>query len=96
MTAMNEAQIETVVVGVIRDMTQDWELELDEELGKDTKLIEDLEFESIDIVQFAVSIEKAVDRQGLPFEQLFMKDGDYVDDILVGQVVTFLHGQLAA
>ena len=45
-------------------------------------------------MQFAVAIEQAVDRKGLPFEKLFMKDGDYVDDVSLNEVVDFLCSEL--
>jgi acyl carrier protein len=56
--------------------------------------MEDLDFESIDIVQFAVGIERAFDRKGLPFEKLFMKDGAYVEDITIDEVTDFLCTEL--
>ena len=54
-----------------------------------------LEFESIDIVQLAVALEQSFGQKGLPFEQLFMRDGDYVDEIFVSEVVDFMAGQLS-
>ena len=54
----------------------------------------DLEFESIDIVQLAVSLEQHFDQSGLPFEQLFMRDGDYVDDLTVNEIADFLRGHI--
>jgi acyl carrier protein len=59
-----------------------------------TGLMGDLEFESIDVVQFAVALEQAFGAEGLPFENLFMKDGDYVDEITVDDVVRFLEPNL--
>lgn len=96
---MNESTVDHVnleekVLGVLRELTQDWELELPEGLSTGTRLMEDLSFESIDVVQFAVALEQAFDAKGLPFEQLFMQDGDYVDDLRVAEVVTFLKEHL--
>jgi len=75
-------------------MIQDWEIELPNGIGSRTLLMADLAFESIDVVQFAIALEQAVDRKGLPFEKLFMKDEDYVDDLSVSQVVDFLEQEL--
>jgi acyl carrier protein len=41
-----------------------------------------------------VALEKEFNCKGLPFEQLFMQDGDYVDEILVKDVVDFLSENL--
>lgn len=87
--------LEKTVIAVLEETVQDWELELEAGLESNTRLIEDLAFESIDVVQFAVALEQALDRKGLPFEQLFIQEGNYVDDVTVAQVVDFLAGQIA-
>ncbi|WP_052367558.1 acyl carrier protein [Algiphilus aromaticivorans] len=76
---------------VLEDFIEDWDIELDEPIGRDTLLLGDLEFESIDIIQFVVAIEEAFGKRKLPFEQVLMKDGRYVDDLSVGQITDFLH-----
>lgn len=86
--------IQSVVISVLEEMTQDWDLELSDGLNGETRLMADLAFESIDVVQFVVSLEQAFNRKGLPFEKLFMRDGDYVEDLNVHEVVRFLKGHL--
>jgi acyl carrier protein len=76
-------------------MIQDWDMDVPGGITGSTKLMEDLAFESIDIVQLAVSLEQEFDRKGLPFEELFMRDGDYVDDISVSEIVVFIERELA-
>jgi acyl carrier protein len=76
---------------VLEDFIEDWDIELDEPIGRDTMLLGDLEFESIDIIQLVVAIEEAFGKRKLPFEQVLMKDGRYVDDLSVGQIADFLH-----
>ncbi len=93
MTMINQDQVHALVVGVLADITQDWDLDLANGFAADTRLIADLAFESIDLVQFAVAIEQALGTTGLPFEKLFMKDGDYVEDLTLGEVVRFLVAQ---
>ncbi len=88
------ADVETAVVAVVNDTIRDWDLDLPNGVTTDTLLMQDLAFELIDIVQFAVAIEQAAERKGLPFEKLFMRDGDYVDDVRLSQVVEFLCGEL--
>jgi len=95
-TAENRPAIESKVIAVANETIADWDLDLPGGITCDTRLIEDLSFESIDIVQFSVGIERAFDRKGLPFEELFMKDGAYVDDITISEVTAFLCAKLTA
>jgi acyl carrier protein len=94
-TVESRVSVEDKVIAVVNEMVADWGLDLPGGITKDTRLIEDLELESIDIVQFAIAIERAFDRKGLPFEQLFLKDGTYVDDIAISEVTDFLCTELA-
>ena len=82
------------IVHILEDMTCDWDMDFDEPLGLKTRLIADLEFSSIDIVQFLVAIEEHFHRRGFPFEELVMVDGRYVDEIAVNDVVSFLNRHL--
>jgi len=79
---------------VVNNSIQDWDIDLPGGVTSQTLLMHDLAFESIDVVQFAVAIEQAAGRKGLPFEKLFMKDGGYVDDVSLNQVIDFLCGEL--
>lgn len=87
-------EIQVKVIAVLKDMTMDWDIDFSDGIQSETRLIDDLGFESIDIVQLVVSIEQAFGRKGLPFEKLFMQDGDYVDEIQVQDIVNFLHHNL--
>jgi acyl carrier protein len=91
---MQKQQIEAKVISALKDMTEDWDLDSADGIGPTTGLINELEFESIDIVQLAVALEQTFAQKGLPFEQLFMRDGDYVDEIRVSEVVDFMAKQL--
>ena len=82
------------VVEILKNMTSEWDVSLESPLGAETKLIADLGFESIDVVQFIVAIQEKYKRRDLPFEQLVMVDGRYVDEITVNDTVTFLHRHL--
>src|SRR5678816_3635534 len=86
--------IERGVVQVINELVADWELDQPTGVRGSTRLMEDLEFESIDSVQLAVSLEQHFEQSGLPFEKLFMRDGDYVDDLTVGEIAVFLRSHL--
>lgn len=82
------------LVAVLEDFTQDWDSEFEGEMGRETKLLADLSFESIDIIQLVVAIEEEFGKRKLPFEKLLMKDGRYVDDLSIGQISDFLAQQL--
>ena len=90
MSTHNKDQIIQDLVGILEDMTSDWDLEFDGSIGADTKLMEDLEFESIDVVQFVTAIEEHYGSRGLPFEELLMIDGRYVDEVVVENAADFL------
>lgn len=90
MTDTSRQTLQAAVIAVLTDMVRDWDLEIEGGIGPDTTLIEDLAFESIDIVQFSVALEQALGRKDLPFEKLFINDGAYVDDVSVTDVTNFL------
>jgi acyl carrier protein len=82
------------LVQILEDMTSDWDMEYEGGIGGQTRLIGDLEFESIDVVQWILAIEERFERKKLPFERLIMRDGRYVDEIEVGRAVDFLFEEL--
>jgi acyl carrier protein len=87
--------VESGVITVINDMVADWDLDRPAGIASTTSLMNDLEFESIDIVQLAVQLEQHFEQSGLPFEQLFMREGDYVDDLTVAEIAAFLRDKLS-
>lgn len=88
---MDGSVILSDVVRILNDMTSDWDIEYQGQIGPDTTLVGDLAFESIDVVQLAMALEEHFGQEGLPFEELVMTEGRYVDDLRVDQIVTFLH-----
>lgn len=91
---VNTDSIESRVIGVLYDMTSDWDTDMEGEIDRETRLIADLAFESIDIVQLVVAVETEFQARGIPFEKLLMIDGRYVDDLSVGDMVNFLTANL--
>jgi acyl carrier protein len=83
-------EVPSQMVAILEDMTGDWDLELDKGIDLETQLIRDLEFESIDIVEMVVTIEQKLGKRNIPFEELLMVDGRYVDDLSVGQIADFV------
>jgi len=83
-----------MVVEILKDLTSDWDLDFGSDITPETLLVADLEFESIDVVQFVVQIEELFQRKDLPLEKLLMVDGRYRDDMRVEEVADFLHENL--
>lgn len=78
------------LVTLLEDFTQDWDHDFSGRMNRDTRLLADLGFESIDIIQLVVAIEEEVSKKKVPFDKLLMKDGRYVDDLSIGQIAEFL------
>jgi len=78
------------LITIIQDMTSDWDLGSSASMNRDTCLIGDLAFESIDIVQLVVAIEQAFNKRDLPFVKVLMAEGRYIDDITIGALSDFL------
>ncbi len=64
--------IQKEFVSILEDMTSDWDVDCDGGITLETRLIADLAFESIDVVQLIVAIEERFQRRDLPFEKLLM------------------------
>ena len=84
------------VVEILEEMTKEWDTGFSGRIGPDTSLMNNLTFESIDIVMLIVAIEERFGKKGMPFEELLMVDGHYVDDLKVSQIAGFLERQLRA
>ena len=82
------------VIQVLETMTQDWDMDYTGAINEDVKLVEDLTFASIDIIQLVVALEEAFQRRDLPVDRLLLKDGRYVDEIKVSSIVDFLKAHL--
>lgn len=78
------------LIELLKDFTQDWDSEFEGEMGRDTRLLADLGFESIDIIQLVVAIQEDIVKRKLSFDQLLMRDGRYVDDLSIGQIADYL------
>lgn len=84
----------TGTVKIIEEMTSDWDVGFSGGVNAETRLIEDLGFESIDVVQLVGAIEERFQKRGLPFEEILIKDGNYVDEIRITEIAEFLHRHL--
>jgi acyl carrier protein len=87
---------ERETIALLAEITQDWSTGLDGGIAPTTALVRDLGFESLDVVHLVTAIEQRYGRRDLPFEDLLMTDGHYVDDLTVEQIARFLHRHLGA
>ena len=90
----SRAQIEADLCAILTDMTTDWDLEYDQPINGETRLMADLAFESIDVVQLVVAIEGHFKKRKMHFEHLLMVDGRYVQELQVKQISAFLETAL--
>jgi acyl carrier protein len=91
---LSKEQIFETVATILTDMTSDWDIDFEGGITPETQIISDLQFESIDVVQFIVQLEGKFQRKDLPFEKLLMVDERYRDDFTVQELVDFLHNNL--
>lgn len=85
--------VEGTVIAVVEDLVQDWGLDNAEGLDGDAKLVADLQFASVDIIQLCVALEQAYERK-FGFQDLLMKDGSYVGDLSLAQFARFIETKL--
>ncbi|MFO0752031.1 MAG: hypothetical protein U0411_01730 [Thermodesulfovibrionales bacterium] len=93
MALITTQEIERTLAGIVGDLVQDWGLELEEGISGSTRLVADLEFASVDIIQFCVAIEQHY-RKKMGFQGLLMKEGSYVSDLSIAQTAVFLAAKL--
>jgi acyl carrier protein len=89
---VTEQQVKSDIVEILKDMTQEWDMDVNE-ISSDTKLLEDLSFASVDIIHLVVSIEEHF-KQKLGFNELLMRDGRYLDDLSVEELSSFVSRKL--
>jgi acyl carrier protein len=80
------------VTATLEALVQDWDLGAP--IGPATHLVADLGFESIDLIQMVAALEEEFGRPNLPFADLLIVDGRYIDDLSVRQIAEFLTARL--
>ena len=88
-----ESAGEAVVREIVEDLIQDWGLDLEEPIGRETLLVADLDFASVDVIQLCVAVEEHYERK-MGFQDLLMDDGSYVEDLALGEMVEFIAKKL--
>lgn len=86
--------IQPAVVRIIKEMIAELELDFDDPIGPETRLIADLGFASVDFIHLIVELENHFQRK-MGFHDLIMPEGRYVDDLAVGALTEFVARRLA-
>lgn len=81
-------EIQESIASILREMTKGWDIEA-EQLGPETQVVSDLGFSSLDIIHLMASMEMRFNRK-LPYDEIIMQDGHYVDDLSLRELVEFV------
>ena len=90
--AWTREQLRTDVLEVLREKIKKLDSDFSGTLDEETRIVGDLDFESVLIVEFCMAIGKHF-RKKLPFQNLVFQNGKF-QDFTVGQLLTFLEGHL--
>ena len=83
--AVDHETIKKTVIATLADLVQDWDIE--EPIEGSTKVVADLGFESIDLIQMVAALERAFKLKGGSLVEMLVADGRYVDDLTVDRIV---------
>ena len=73
------------VVATLEELVRD--LEIEEPIRPTTRVVADLGFESIDLIQMVAALEQAFRPRSISLVDMLVADGRYVDDLLVDEIV---------
>lgn len=90
---MKREQILGDVLQILREKCRRLDPGFAQALDEQTRIVGDLDFESVMLVEFCMAIGKRFGRK-LPFQELVLRDGQ-LQDFSVGQLVAFLDEHLA-
>lgn len=82
-------EIEAGILDAVREMTADWDLELDD-LGPQSGLVADICFSSVDFLHLMAAVEMKFGKK-LSYESLLIQDGGYRTELTVGELARFVH-----
>ncbi|MCV6596318.1 MAG: hypothetical protein OIF40_04440 [Mangrovicoccus sp.] len=91
---MSKSLAEETVFNILSEFADEWGLD-DLELSTETQLKSDMSFESTDIMQLFLGIQEAFPSVQIPFQSLVMKDGKFIDDLAVRDVIAFVNTEVA-
>jgi acyl carrier protein len=85
-------ELRSDVLEILREKSRKLDSDFSGPLTEDTRIVSDLEFESVAIVELCMAIGKHLQRK-LLFQNLVFQNGQF-QDFTVGQLLTFLEDQL--
>lgn len=89
---MDAGAIKQRVLSTVQDFVEGWGIE--DPITAESRIVDDLEFDSIDVIQLTVALEKEFGSRKIGFQDLLMQDGRYIDDLSVRQLQDFLVSRL--
>jgi acyl carrier protein len=89
---MTRDQLRTDVLAILREKVSKVDSDFSGILTEETRIVGDLDFESVMIVELCMAIGKHL-RKKVPFQNLVFQDGQF-QDFSVGQLLAFLEGHL--
>jgi acyl carrier protein len=89
--ASTRDQLRAEVLEILREKTRKLDSDFSGTLDENTRIVGDLDFESVLIVEFCMAIGKRFQKK-LPFQNLVFKNGKF-QDFTVGELLTFLEEQ---
>lgn len=92
--AWTRDQVRADVLEILREKSRKVDPDFSRPLTDETRLIADLNFESVIIVEFCMAVGKHF-RRKLPFQELVYRNGQF-QDFTVGELVGFLESRLRA
>lgn len=73
------------VIATLEELVQDWDIE--KPIGPDTRVVADLGFESIDLIQMIAALEQSLRPRRISLVDMLVADGRYVNDLVVDEIV---------
>lgn len=86
-------EIRTDVLEILQDKVRKLDPDIATRLTEETRIVGDLDFESVTIVEFCMAIGKHFQRK-LPFQNLVFRNGEF-QDFSVAELVSFLKEHLS-
>lgn len=75
---------------ILQEEAGDWDLTGPQPIAPETLLGQDLGIDSLGLVRILARIEAHLGKRSLPFEKLLVRDGRYVDDLSMAELMNFV------